>query len=196
PGAEAHPRPGHGPCPHQGTARQGLGDELRSPARRGGRSLRCLCRDRGFRRRRARVLREAPAALRVSTGPRSLADRTVFITGASRGIGRAIALRAAADGARLVIAAKSDAPHPRLAGTIHDTAAAVRGAGGEALAVRMDVRDEAQVESAVAAAVEAFGGIDVLINNAGAISLTSTLDTPVKRFDLMFDVNLRGAWLC
>jgi citronellol/citronellal dehydrogenase len=125
----------------------------------------------------------------------SLLGRTVFITGASRGIGLAIALRAAADGARVVITGKTEAPHPVLPGTIHTAAEAVRAAGGEALAVAMDVRDEAQVRAAVAQAVERFGGIDVLVNNASAISLTGTLETPMKRFDLMHQVNARGTFL-
>ena len=126
----------------------------------------------------------------------TLRGRTVFITGASRGIGLAIALRAAADGARVVITGKTDTPHPVLPGTVHTAAEAVRAAGGEALAVVMDVRDEAQVRQAVARAVERFGGIDVLVNNASAIALTGTLDTPMKRFDLMHQVNTRGAFLC
>ena len=126
----------------------------------------------------------------------TLRGRTLFITGASRGIGHAIALRAAADGANIVIAAKTTAPHPKLPGTIHTAAADVEKAGGQALAVQVDIRDEAQVEAAVAAAVERFGGIDILVNNASAISLTGTLDTPMKRFDLMHQVNTRGTFLC
>jgi citronellol/citronellal dehydrogenase len=125
-----------------------------------------------------------------------LAGRTVFVTGASRGIGRAIALRAAADGAAVVVAAKSDAPHPELPGTIHTVAREVEAAGGRALAVRVDVRSEEEVEAAVAGAVEAFGGIDVLVVNAGAIHLAGTLDTPMKRYDLMQAVNARAAFLC
>jgi citronellol/citronellal dehydrogenase len=128
------------------------------------------------------------------SGP--LAGKTVFITGASRGIGRAIALRVAADGAQVVIAAKSERRHPKLPGTIGETASEVERVGGRALAVRMDIRDEGQVEAAVATAVAEFGGIDALVNNASAISLTGTLDTPVKRFDLMHSVNVRGTWLC
>lgn len=126
----------------------------------------------------------------------TLHGKTLFITGASRGIGRAIALRAAADGANIVIAAKTAEPHPKLPGTIHTVAAEVERAGGRALPVQMDVRDEAQVESAVARGVEAFGGLDILVNNASAISLTGTLATPLKRFDLMHQVNVRGTFLC
>jgi len=125
----------------------------------------------------------------------SLRGRTIFITGASRGIGHAIALRAAADGANVVIAAKTTEPHPKLPGTIHTAAADVERAGGKALAVATDIRDEAQVEAAVAAAVERFGGIDILVNNASAISLTGTLDTPMKRFDLMHQINVRGTYV-
>jgi len=126
----------------------------------------------------------------------SLKNRTLFITGASRGIGHAIALRAAADGANVVIAAKTVEPHPKLPGTIHTAAAAVEQAGGQALAVAADIRDEAQVEAAIAAAVARFGGIDILVNNASAIGLTGTLATPMKRFDLMHQVNTRGTFLC
>jgi citronellol/citronellal dehydrogenase len=125
----------------------------------------------------------------------SLRGQTLFITGASRGIGHAIALRAAADGANIVIAAKTTEPHPKLPGTIHTAAADVERAGGKALAIATDIRDEAQVEAAIAAAVERFGGIDMLINNASAISLTGTLETPMKRFDLMHQINVRGTYL-
>ena len=125
----------------------------------------------------------------------SLAGRTVFITGASRGIGLAIGLRAAADGANVVVTGKTEAPHPKLPGTIHTAAAAIEAAGGRALAVAMDVRDEPQVRAAVKAAVERFGGLDVLVNNASAIYLTGTLDTPIRRFDLMHQVNARGTFL-
>ena len=117
----------------------------------------------------------------------------VFITGASRGIGRAIALRV---GTNVVIAARTDRPHRVLPGTIHTVADEVEAAGGRALACVVDVRDEAQVEAAVAAAVERFGGIDALVNNAGALQLTGTLDTPMRRFDLMHAVNVRAAYLC
>ncbi|BBK42319.1 short chain dehydrogenase [Allostella vacuolata] len=126
----------------------------------------------------------------------TLAGRTLFITGASRGIGLAIALRAARDGANVAIAAKTVDPHPKLEGTIHSAAAAIEAAGGRALAVACDIRDEDQVRAAVAATVERFGGIDVLVNNASAISLTGTADTPMRRFDLMQQVNTRGTFLC
>ena len=126
----------------------------------------------------------------------SLAGKTVLITGASRGIGRAIALKAARDGANVVIAAKTATPHPRLPGTIQSVAREVEEAGGRPLAVEVDVRDEGQVDHAVAAAVELFGGIDVLVNNAGAIRLTTTADTPIRRFDLLMDVNVRATFLC
>jgi citronellol/citronellal dehydrogenase len=125
-----------------------------------------------------------------------LAGKTLFITGASRGIGLAIALRAARDGANVAIAAKSDVPNPKLPGTIHSAAAAVEAAGGQALALRCDIREEEQVQAAVAQAVERFGGIDILVNNASAIWLRGTLDTPMKRFDLMQQVNARGSFLC
>lgn len=126
----------------------------------------------------------------------SLTGRTLFITGGSRGIGLAIALRAARDGANVVIAAKTETPHPRLPGTIHTAAAGIEAAGGRALAVACDIRDEAAVQGAVDAAVRHFGGIDILVNNASAISLTGTLATPIKRFDLMMDVDVRGTFLC
>ncbi|MBK7474053.1 MAG: NAD(P)-dependent oxidoreductase [Betaproteobacteria bacterium] len=126
----------------------------------------------------------------------SLEGKTLFITGGSRGIGLAIALRAARDGANVVIAAKTSAPHPNLPGTIHSAAADVEQAGGRALPLQVDIRDEAQVTAAVARAVATFGGIDILVNNASAISLTDTLRTPMKRFDLMFGVNVRGTYLC
>jgi citronellol/citronellal dehydrogenase len=126
----------------------------------------------------------------------SLARRTLFITGASRGIGQAIALRAARDGANIVVAAKTTTPHPKLPGTIYTAAEEVERAGGRALALAVDIRDEAQVEAAVEQAATHFGGIDVLVNNASAISLTGTLATPMKRFDLMHQVNVRGTYLC
>ena len=126
----------------------------------------------------------------------TLNGKTLFITGASRGIGLAIAKRAAADGANIVIAAKTAETNPKLPGTIFSAAAEVEAAGGRALAVQCDIRDEANVQAAVAQAVERFGGIDILVNNASAISLTPTPATPMKRFDLMFGVNVRGTYLC
>jgi citronellol/citronellal dehydrogenase len=126
----------------------------------------------------------------------SLRGRTIFITGASRGIGKAIALRAARDGANVVIAAKTTEAHPILPGTVYTAAEEVERAGGAALPLKMDVRDEAQVETAVAQAVARFGGVDVLVNNASAIALTGTLATPMKRFDLLHQVNVRGTYLC
>jgi citronellol/citronellal dehydrogenase len=126
----------------------------------------------------------------------SLKGKTLFITGASRGIGLAIALRAARDGANVAIAAKSSVPNPRLPGTIHTAAAQVEAEGGRALALKCDIREEDEVKAAVAATVEAFGGIDILVNNASAIWLAGALDTPMKRFDLMQQVNARGSFLC
>ena len=126
----------------------------------------------------------------------SLEGKTLFITGASRGIGLAIALRAARDGANVVIAAKTSDPNPKLPGTIHSAAAEIEAAGGRALAVQTDIREEASVLAAVEQAVARFGGIDILVNNASAISLTPTPATPMKRFDLMFGVNVRGTYLC
>ena len=126
----------------------------------------------------------------------TLQGKTLFITGASRGIGLAIARRAARDGANVVIAAKSDVPNPKLSGTIHTAAEAVRDAGGQALALRCDIREEADVHAAVEATVARFGGLDILVNNASAIWLRGTLDTPMKRFDLMQQVNARGSFLC
>lgn len=125
-----------------------------------------------------------------------LKGKTFFITGASRGIGEAIALRVAKEGANVVIAAKSTEPHPTLPGTIHTVAKAVEEAGGKALAIQLDIRDEDSVVAAMAQAAEHFGGIDVLVNNASAISLTGTADTPMKRFDLMMGVNTRGTFAC
>ncbi|WP_374365513.1 SDR family oxidoreductase [Piscinibacter sp.] len=126
----------------------------------------------------------------------SLNGKTLFITGASRGIGLAIALRAARDGANIVIAAKTAETNPKLPGTIHSAAAEIEAAGGHALALQTDIRDEANVLAAVEQAVARFGGIDILVNNASAISLTPTDATPMKRFDLMFGVNVRGTYLC
>jgi citronellol/citronellal dehydrogenase len=125
-----------------------------------------------------------------------LEGKTLFVSGGSRGIGLAIALRAARDGANVAIAAKTSEPNPKLPGTIHTAAAEIEHAGGHALPILCDIRDEASVHSAVDATVRRFGGIDILVNNASAISLTGTLATPMKRFDLMFGVNVRGTYLC
>lgn len=125
----------------------------------------------------------------------SLKGKTLFISGGSRGIGLAIALRAARDGANVTIAAKTAEPHPKLPGTIHTAAAEIEKAGGSALPVLCDIRDEAMVAEAVQATVDAFGGIDICINNASAIQLTGTLETDMKRFDLMHQVNARGTFL-
>jgi len=125
-----------------------------------------------------------------------LRGKTLFITGASRGIGLAIAKRAARDGANVVIAAKSGVPNPKLPGTIHTAAAEIEAAGGQALPLQVDIREEDQVTAAVAAAVGRFGGIDILVNNASAIWLRGTLETPLKRFDLMQQVNARGSFVC
>lgn len=126
---------------------------------------------------------------------RSLSGKTVLITGATRGIGRAIGLRAAQDGANVAVLGKTVEPHPKLPGTIHDAAAEMTAAGGQGLAVECDIRFEDQAESAVAKVVSEFGGVDVLINNASAIFLSGTLQTPMKRFDLMHQVNTRGTFL-
>lgn len=126
---------------------------------------------------------------------RSLAGKTLFISGGSRGIGLAIALRAARDGANIAIAAKTSEPHPTLPGTIHTAADAIAAAGGRALPIVCDIRDEAQVERAVERTAAEFGGIDICINNASAIKLTGILHTPMKRFDLMNAVNCRGTYL-
>jgi citronellol/citronellal dehydrogenase len=126
----------------------------------------------------------------------NLKGRTLFITGASRGIGRAIALRAARDGANVVIASKTSEPHAKLQGTIHTVAAEVEAAGGRALAIQLDVRDDAAIAAAIGAAAGTFGGLDILVNNASAIGLTPTVATPARRFDLMFGVNVRGTFLC
>lgn len=120
----------------------------------------------------------------------------MFVTGSSRGIGNAIARRVAAEGANVVVAAKTTEPHPRLPGTIHTAAEDVEAAGGQALALEVDIRDEDRVADAVGRAVDRFGGIDVLVNNASAIWLAPTLETPVKRYDLMQDVNVRGTFVC
>ena len=125
-----------------------------------------------------------------------LKNKTVFITGASRGIGKAMALRAAQDGANIVVAAKTTEPHPKLPGTIYTAADEIEAAGGKALPLLVDIRFEESVDDAVAKAVETFGGIDVLINNASAIFLAGTVETPMKRFDLMHQVNARGTYLC
>jgi citronellol/citronellal dehydrogenase len=126
----------------------------------------------------------------------SLKGKTLFITGASRGIGKAIGLRAAKDGANIVIAAKTSEPHPKLPGTVFTAAEEMEEAGGKALPCLVDIRSEEQIHAAVAKAVETFGGIDVLVNNASAISLTGTLATPMKRFDLMHQINTRGTFAC
>jgi citronellol/citronellal dehydrogenase len=124
-----------------------------------------------------------------------LSGKRIFVTGGSRGIGLAIALRAARDGASVAIAAKTSEPNPKLPGTIHSAAQEIRDAGGIALPIQCDLRDEEQIAAAVNQAAEEFGGIDILINNASAINLTPTEATPAKRFDLMFDVNVRGTFL-
>ena len=125
-----------------------------------------------------------------------LKGKTLFITGASRGIGLAIATRAAADGANIVILAKTTDPNPKLPGTIYSAAEAVKAAGGQALPLAVDIREEEAVQAAVAKAVETFGGIDILVNNASAISLSDTEHTPMKRYDLMNGINARGTYLC
>ena len=132
----------------------------------------------------------------MTTHTPSLHGKTIFISGASRGIGLAIGLRAARDGANVVVAAKTTEPHPKLPGTIYSAAQEVEAAGGKALPLMVDIREEAQVLAAVAKTVETFGGIDILINNASAISLTGTLETPMKRYDLMHQINTRGTYLC
>jgi citronellol/citronellal dehydrogenase len=124
----------------------------------------------------------------------TLQGKTLFITGATRGIGLAIAMRAARDGANLVIAAKTDEPHPRLPGTLSSAAAEIEAAGGQALAVKTDIRDDSQIAEAVAKTLERFGAIDILVNNASAISLSGTLETPMRRYDLMHQVNARGTF--
>ncbi|EIJ34307.1 SDR family oxidoreductase [Thiothrix nivea] len=124
----------------------------------------------------------------------TLQGKTLFITGGSRGIGLAIALKAASEGANIVIAAKTAEPHPKLPGTLYTAAAEIEAAGGKALPIKADIRDEGQIADAVEQAVTAFGGIDILINNASAINLTGTLETPMKRYDLMQQVNARGTF--
>ncbi len=125
-----------------------------------------------------------------------LSEKVVFITGGSRGIGREIALKLAAEGASVVIAAKSDKPHPTLEGTIHSVAAEVEAAGGKALAVKLDVRERASVDGAIEATLKKFGRIDALINNASAIHVAPSEQTPMKKYDLMMDVNARGTFAC
>ncbi len=125
----------------------------------------------------------------------SLKNKTLFITGASRGIGLAIALRAAKDGANIAVAAKTDQPHPKLQGTIHSAAKEIEAAGGRALPLQVDIRDEAQVANALRKTAEVFGGIDIVVNNASAIQLTKILETDMKRFDLMHQINTRGTFM-
>ncbi|WP_426341433.1 SDR family oxidoreductase [Pseudoduganella sp. S-14] len=126
----------------------------------------------------------------------TLRGKTLFITGASRGIGKAIALRAARDGANVIIAAKTTEPDPRLPGTIYSAAEEIRAAGGNALPLAVDIREEGQVVAAVEKGVAEFGGIDILVNNASAISLTNAQSTSMKRYDLMMDINVRGTFVC
>jgi citronellol/citronellal dehydrogenase len=132
----------------------------------------------------------------ADTGTRTLKGCTLFITGASRGIGLAIALRAARDGANVAVVAKTTEPHPKLPGTVFTAAAEIEAAGGRALPLPTDIRDDEQVARAVERTAQEFGGIDILVNNASAISLTSTPDTDMRRFDLMHDINTRGTFLC
>ncbi len=126
----------------------------------------------------------------------TLKGRTLFVSGGSRGIGLAIARRAARDGANVIIAAKTDRPNPKLPGTIHSAAEEIEAAGGHCLPIVCDIREEEQVVAAARQGAEAFGGIDILVNNASAINLTPTEATPIRRFDLMFGVNVRGTYLC
>ena len=130
------------------------------------------------------------------TTTRSLKGKTLFISGASRGIGLAIGVRAARDGANVVIAAKTAEPNPKLPGTIYSAAEEIERAGGKALPCIVDIRNEDQIQAAVAKAVAMFGGIDILVNNASAISLSGTLQTPMKRYDLMHQINTRGTFAC
>ena len=138
---------------------------------------------------------ERPSEAQVIVRP-TLRGKTLFITGASRGIGKAIALRAARDGANIAIVAKTTEPHPKLPGTIHTAAEEIERAGGRALPCAVDIRDEGRVAAAVAETVARFGGIDVLVNNASAIFLAGTLETPMKRYDLMHAVNVRATFAC
>ncbi len=126
----------------------------------------------------------------------TLHNKTIFITGSTRGIGREIALKCAADGANIIITGKTSQPHPSLEGTLDSVAQEVIDAGGQALPIQLDVRDETAINSAIEQAVKHFGGLDALVNNASAISLTNTLNTPMKRFDLMMGVNARGTFAC
>jgi citronellol/citronellal dehydrogenase len=130
----------------------------------------------------------------TQTADKGLKGRTIFITGASRGIGLAIALRAARDGANITVAAKTEEPHPKLPGTIYSAAREIEAAGGKALPLPVDIRNDAQVADAIARTVKTFGGIDILVNNASAISLTNTTQTDMKRFDLMHQINTRGSF--
>src|SRR5215468_1252766 len=169
----------------------GPGAAFGSAHRAGGESKLMICRVHGMLRDRDIPLQNPKGAAMAS-----LKGKTLFITGASRGIGKAIALRAARDGAKIAIAAKTTEPHPKLPGTIFTAAEEIEKAGGKALACVVDIRDEAQIAAAVGKAVEKFGGIDILVNNASAISVTGTVDTPEERYDLMHSVNVRGtfAW--
>ncbi len=126
----------------------------------------------------------------------SLKNKTIIITGASRGIGRAIALKCAEDGANIVVASKTSEPHPKLPGTIHTVAQEIEDRGGQALPLQLDVRDDQNIEAVIQQSAEKFGGIDILINNAGAISLTNTENTPMKRYDLMQSINTRAVFAC
>jgi len=132
----------------------------------------------------------------MSTTAQTLKGKTLFVTGASRGIGLAIAMRAARDGANIVLVSKTTVPNPKLPGTLFSAAAEIESAGGQALPVPCDIRDDMAVAAAVEAATSRFGGIDILVNNASAISLTATTATPMRRFDLMFGVNVRGTYAC
>jgi len=126
----------------------------------------------------------------------TLKNKTIFITGASRGIGKAIAIRAAQEGANIAVVAKTKEPHPKLPGTVYSAVEEINAVGGRGLACIADIRFEDQVQAAVDATVNEFGGIDIAINDASAISLTPTLETKMKRFDLMFSVNVRGTFMC